>query len=232
MNGKSSIYSYRNVLMANLTFVDGVASGPCTIYDDGYLFFSGYLKNNYREGRGKEYDRNGNLISDGFYSKGKKLNIKPSKEMGKGYWEEYDENDKLIRICQIDNNGIYNGICYLYKDEKIRRISIWKDGKEVTLLKQFSDDIMTEYKNGHVVYEGGFLDSVIYNYPRNGVGEELDEDGKTRIFKGNYKNGKRHGRGSIYKNGMVCNETDWVMDSESMNYGLFSQLLYYLCYCS
>lgn len=118
----------------------------------------------------------------------------------------------MIRICQIDNNGIYNGICYLYKDEKIRRISIWKDGKEVTLLKQFSDDIMTEYKNGHVVYEGGFLDSVIYSYPRNGVGEELDEDGKTRIFKGNYKNGKRHGRGSIYKNGMVCNETDWVMD--------------------
>ena len=38
MNGESHIYSSRNVLMTTLTFVDGVATGPCTIYDDGYLF--------------------------------------------------------------------------------------------------------------------------------------------------------------------------------------------------
>ena len=323
MNGESSIFSERNVLMATLTFVDGVASGPCKLYDDGYLFFvgrfvngyregrgkeydrngkmifdgfykkgkklnikpskemgkeeyweeydendkliricqkddygdykgfcydyindnldrltyfengsetgyyglfmlydephqvwfEGYFSNGYREGRGKEYDRNGELISDGFYKKGKKLNIKPSKEMGKEeYWEEYDENDKLIRICQKDDYGVDNGMCYLYKDFKVRRISIWENGKEVTLLKQFRGDIMTEYHHGKIVYEGEFLDCLEYNYPRNGAGEELGEDGKTRIFKGQYKNGKRYGRGAVYKNGVVCDETDWIMD--------------------
>ena len=102
MNGESSIFSERNVLMATLTFVDGVASGPCKLYDDGYLFFVGCFVNGYREGRGKEYDRNGKMIFDGFYKKGKKLNIKPSKEMGKEeYWEEYDENDKFVFVKKM-----------------------------------------------------------------------------------------------------------------------------------
>ena len=49
MNGESHIFSNNNVLMTTLTFVDGVATGPCTIYDDGFLFFTGYFKNGYRE---------------------------------------------------------------------------------------------------------------------------------------------------------------------------------------
>ena len=72
MEGESYIYSNDNVLMAKLTFVDGVATGPCSIYNNGYLFFSGYFENGYREGRGKEYDKDGKLVSDGYYSKGKK----------------------------------------------------------------------------------------------------------------------------------------------------------------
>ena len=56
MEGESCIYSKDNVLMAKLTFVDGVATGPCSIYNNGYLFFSGYFENGYREGRGKEYE--------------------------------------------------------------------------------------------------------------------------------------------------------------------------------
>ena len=74
MDGKTNIYTDMGVLIASLVFVDGIATGPCTIYDDGFLFFKGYFVNGYREGRGKEYDRDGKLISDGYYSKGKKLN--------------------------------------------------------------------------------------------------------------------------------------------------------------
>ena len=89
MDGESSIYSKKNILMASLTFVEGTACGPCTIYKNGLVYYRGYFKNGRREGRGKEYDRNGNLISDGFYSKGEKLNIEPLSEMGKeGYWKE------------------------------------------------------------------------------------------------------------------------------------------------
>ena len=148
MDGESNIYSKKNILMASLTFVEGIASGPCTIYKNGFVYYRGYFENGYREGRGQEYDRNGEIISDGFYSKGKKLNIERLEEMGKDYWKEYDENGKLIRICQKDKAGNNDGMCYSYSADKISRISLWKEGKEVTLLKQFSSNIMTEYKNG------------------------------------------------------------------------------------
>ena len=81
IDGESSIYSKKNILMASLTFVEGTACGPCTIYKNGLVYYRGYFKNGRREGRGKEYDRNGQLVSDGFYSKGKKLNIEPLSEM-------------------------------------------------------------------------------------------------------------------------------------------------------
>ena len=322
MDGESNIYSKKNILMASLTFVEGIASGPCTIYKNGFVYYRGNFENGYREGRGQEYDRNGEIISDGFYSKGKKLNIERLEEMGKDYWKEYDENGKLIRICQkdkdgnnegycyyYDNNGrkldrlshfengvesLYSGkfklydeptklwfegnfengyregrgqefdrngkvisdgfyskgnklkierleemgkdywkeydengkliricqkdkdgnndgMCYSYSADKISRISLWKEGKEVTLLKQFSSNVMTEYKNGHKVYEGGFLDDIRKRYPRNGEGEEYNEDGESVIFQGRYVKGKRHGKGIEYDNGVAKQEREWVM---------------------
>ena len=161
-------------------------------------WFEGYFVNGYRDGRGKEYDENGKLVFDGFYSKGLKLNIQPSKEMGRGYWKEYDENGNLVRVCQKDNTNRYEGISYLYLYGKIARISVWKEDKEVDILKQFCDDTMIEFKIMQKVYQGGYLDSLVDNYPRNGYGEEFDTDGKTRIFKGEYSNGKRHGLGIAY----------------------------------
>ena len=179
MDGEASIYSQDNTLMATLTFVDGIASGPCTLCKNGILFYKGYFVNGYREGRGQEYDENGNVVFDGYYKKGKKLNIVPSNEMGKGYWKELDEKGRIIRISQKDELGNSEGFCYSYEDGKISRVSVWKEGKEVKLLKQFRDDSMTEYKNGEKVYEGGFVDSLEMGYPRN--------DENTKVRKGKVK---------------------------------------------
>ena len=79
------------------------------------------------------------------------------------------------------------------------------------MLKQFNGDIMTEYRNGRCIYEGGFENNVKLGFPRNGKGEEFDNDGKTRIFQGHYKNGKRHGTGAKYKKGIVNKDEEWVM---------------------
>ena len=228
MEGESYIYSNDNVLMAKLTFVDGVATGPCTIYNNGYLFYSGYFENGYREGRGKEYDKNGKLVSDGYYSKGKKLNIVPSKEMGKGYWKEYDENGELIRICQKDDLGNYDGYCYFFNSGKISRVSVWKEGKETELLKQFKDNIMVEYKNGKKVYEGGFLDSMELDYPRNGEGVEYGKDEKTRSFQGNYTYDKRHGKGSKIQNGLARKEIDWIMGYKSSVFWCINAVIFFI----
>ena len=210
MNGESRILSSQYVLMATLTFVDGIASGPCTIYDNGHLFLQGTFVNGYLEGKAKEYDAKGQLVSEWFYEKGKKLNIIQVKEMGKGYWKECDENGNIIRISQKDDSGNNNGLCYSYSNGEVSRVSLWKESKEVELLKQFSGNTMIEYKNGHKVYEGEYLDSIKEGYPRDGKGIEFDEDGKTKIFQGNYKNGKRHGKGEEFQNGIAKKEQDWI----------------------
>ena len=225
MNGKANIYSNQNVLMATLTFVDGIASGPCTIYSNGYLFFKGDFANGYLEGRGREYDENGSLLFDGFFKKGQKQNITPVKEMGGKYWKELDVNGKIARISQLDDLGNYEGLCYIFNCGVISRISKWKEGKEVSLLKQFNGDIMTEYNNGLKVYEGGFLNSLELYFPRNGKGVEFGKDGKTKIFEGTYKCGKRHGRGAKYNNGLAGKRKRWIIGHTSTGFWCI-QLLY------
>ena len=186
LNGTANIYSHDNSLMATLTFVDGIASGPCSIYKNENLFFQGYFIDGYRAGRGKEYDEHGELIFDGFYKEGRKLNILPSTEMGKGYWKEIDKNGRISQICQKDELGNTEGFVYSFVSGQISRISLWKDGKEVTLLKLFKNDTMTEYKNGKIVYEGGFLDSLEMGYPRNGEGTGRRKDDETGRLEDNF----------------------------------------------
>ena len=184
MNGESRILSSNNVLMATLTFVDGIASGPCTIYDNGHLLLQGTFVNGYLEGKAKEYDTKGQLVSEWFYEKGKKLNIIQVKEMGAGYWKECDDNGNIIRISQKDDSGNNNGLCYSYSNGKISRVSLWKEGKEVELLKQFSGNTMIEYKNGHKVYEGEYLDSIKEVIPEMAKESNLMKMARQKYFKG------------------------------------------------
>ena len=129
MSGESRILNEKNVKVASLVFVDGVANGPCTLYDDeGIIFFEGYFENGYREGRGKEYDENGKLVFDGFFHKGKRANLVPMSGM-KGYWKELNEDNEVVSICRKNKYGKNNGICYFYSNGVIDRVSRWKNGK-------------------------------------------------------------------------------------------------------
>ena len=208
MNGESSIYSKDNILMATLTFVDGIASGPCTICKNGILFYKGYFVNGYREGRGQEYEENGKLVYDGYYKKGKKQTIVPSNEMGKGYWKELDEKGRILQISQKDEFGNNEGFCYSYEYGKIRRVSVWKEGKEVTVLKEFRYNTMIEYENGRKVYEGGFVDSLEMGYPRNDENIKVVKTGITNVRKDNSNSNIHYSRtatsnGSLLKNRYV-----------------------------
>lgn len=203
MNGKSTILTNKDVIIARLSFDDGVASGPCTLYDEsGNLFFKGHFENGYRHGKGTEYDEDENVIFDGYFRNGKRLRHEAVSEK-KGYWKEVDQNNKLTRVFQKDEDGDYTGINYLYNEGEIKRISQWKNGKETFLLKQFNGNKMSEYKNGQKQYYGGFLNSLEDDYPRHGEGEEYDKNGKTVLFKGNYRKGNRHGLGVVYSNNAV-----------------------------
>ena len=210
VNGISRILNERNIEIASLVFVDGIANGPCKLYDEeGSIFFEGDLKNGYREGEGKEYDEDGNVVFEGVFKEGKRVDIVELKEM-KGYWKEMNEENKVLSICKKDEEGNNDGICYFYLNGKINRISEWKNGKEVSILKQFEGDKMIELVKGVKRYEGGYRDSIKHNYPREGEGEEYGSDGKSVVYHGHYWNGKRQGEGVSYRKGKTVYDGMWI----------------------
>ena len=211
MNGSSRILNERNIEVASLTFVDGIANGPCTLYDSiGKVFFKGSFQNGYREGKGKEFDENGNVIYEGFFKEGRRQgNTTVMKEM-KGYWKEMNDANEVISICHKNKNNQNDGICYFYSNSKINRISKWKNGKEMSILKQFKGDKMTELVKGVKRYEGGYRDSIKHRYPREGEGEEYGSDGKSVVYHGHYWNGKRQGEGISYRKGKTVYDGMWI----------------------
>ena len=227
-DGDATIQSPENVIIAKFKYSEGNMTGPCRLYyPSGILFFKGYLENGYRQGRGTEYNEQGIVIFDGFYEKGVKLKIYPFKELGEGYWKEMDDENELRSVYQIDDKGKRYGICYFFEHGKISRVSEWQDGNEIDVLKEFTaDNTMIEYENGVKVYEGGFLNSLDENYPRNGSGTEYDTDGKSILFKGMYKDNVRNGMGMSYKNGKPCSseKEKWIM-GRSLKNRLMIQLL-------
>ena len=128
-----------------------------------------------------------------------------------GYRKQYNEDNQLVRVYGEDMEGKYNGICYMYINEHICRISYWEHESEIRVIKQFNGSTMIEYnEEGQKCYEGGFLDSFELDYPRNGDGEEYGRDGKTIIFKGSYSNGRKHGKGICYKDNEIKRKTVWL----------------------
>ena len=125
---------------------------------------------------------NGNVIFEGFYEEGKRMNIVELKEM-KGYWKEMNDANEVISICQKDEEGNNDGICYFYSNGKIDKVSEWKNGEEVS----DSGDCRIYDEPNKVFFEGYFE-----NGKREGKGKEFDLNGKV-VFDGFYKEGKKLG---------------------------------------
>ena len=167
IHGKSNLYSNEDLLMAELTFEEGVAEGPCTLYDTAsYVFFKGYFKNGYRSGKGKEYDREGNVIFDGYFSLGKRLFINRLNEMS-GYWKEYDEKGKLLNISTRNaESGEKEGICYYYNENgNMSHIVEVKEG-----IENEYNGYCKLYDEPHKTWFEGFVENGI----RHGKGKEYD----------------------------------------------------------
>ena len=137
------------------------------------------------------------------------MNIMHMKEKA-GYWKEMSDKNEIISICQKDEEGRNDGICYFYSNGKIDKVSEWKNGEELNVLKRFEGKKMIEFVNGVKRYEGEYRDSIKHNYPREGKGEEYDVNGKSLSYLGHFWNGKRHGMGKYYRNGEVVYDGIWM----------------------
>jgi antitoxin component YwqK of YwqJK toxin-antitoxin module len=76
------------------------------------------------------YYENGNKKEEGHYDRNKKTN----------WWIFYDLNGNVLKKCEFKND-ILNGICIIYKNDKIVSAEKYKFGKKI---KQWGS--LTEYK--------------------------------------------------------------------------------------
>ena len=168
--------------------------------------FQGEFLNNIRNGKGKEYNKEGKLIFDGEYLYGFRLKGKSyanekleyegeylydKKWNGKGY----DETGNIIYEL-IDGNGkvkeyLDNGILYFEGE--------YLNGKKNGKGKEY------DYYNGKLIFEGEYL-----NGKKHGKGKEYERNGEL-IFEGEYLNGKKHGKGKEYEtNGELIFEGEYL----------------------
>ena len=197
-NGKAFLYSPLKELIGEVIFVEGKINGECKFYKNGKLYWEGRMVNGYRNGLGVEYDEDG--LSNRFvYENG----LKKMEEMDddSAYWKEVNDSGDIVSIWKLNDKGERDGECYLYEDGDIKYVKLFKNGKEVRLMKEFEGDEMKEYdKNGILRYKGGYRNDYKSGYLREGKGILYDESGNATIYLGEFKNGKVDGKGVLYKN--------------------------------
>ena len=220
-------YFYENDIMVRISeWHEGreiSTSGYCEVYDQpNHVWYEGGFENGVRNGKFIESNEYADVIYEGYYINGNKLIRMKGK---KHFWKEIDGDGNTVRLCQIDNNGKYDGLSYMYINNEISRVSRWKEGIETEVLKTFSGKRMTEYRNGKKRYEGEFADSFELNYQREGVGEEYDNDGQAMIYEGGLKNGKRNGYGKMYKNMRLEYNGEWIMGLKKSHYYTYMALI-------
>ena len=169
-NGEAKILDPNGQLWAKFKYKKGKATGKCKLYyESGELFYDGYMKDGYRNGRGTEYDESGEIIFDGFFINGLRNPLIRRNNEKFNYWNEVDDFGEVISICKRDNEGLYTGTCYFFKNGRISRISKWKHGLETELLHKFEGDKMISYLCGEERYRGTFKRISDFKYIRTGI---------------------------------------------------------------
>ena len=183
LDGEAFLYDYDNQVVASFTYQEGVANGKCRMYyRSGETYFSGFLQEGYRNGPGVEYRKDGSTIYEGFFKNGRRAPNIQQRSDGSNYWDEKDEDGKMVSLFQIDDNGLNHGICYFYCNGEISKISRWGHGKETELLMKFNGPIMKVLKNGIELYSGGYRKESDFEYiPSFKMDVETESDSEESI---------------------------------------------------
>ncbi|CBK23241.2 uncharacterized protein [Blastocystis hominis] len=195
-HGSAVIQDTDELVYAMFEYFQGKVNGACKLYySSGELFFSGYLKDGYRSGRGQEFDKEGNIIFDGLFRNGYKIPQATQMIDKKNYWKEIGSDDRVVSICRKNERGENEGICYFYSRGELERISEWHNDVETRILYKFDGKIMREFIDNVLRYKGEYVQKPSMKIVRQGRGTWYAKDGVKVRYQGDFKRGLYHGKG-------------------------------------
>ena len=228
-NGEGKEYnSFYNILIYEGGYKNGERNGKGLEYNrHGEIIFKGEFKNGKRNGKGIEYDRDRKIIFIGEYLNGKKWNGYGNKNNNKKYYQIIDGKG-YVNESDIDGiefyegeyeNGERNGKGREYFDTHLIFVGKYKDGKEWTGIGyDESNQPIFELNNGEgneifiCDYTGVLEYEILGKYLNgefNGLGEERCCETEI-IYKGQFLNGKKSGKGKEYYDDQLIFEGEYL----------------------
>ena len=200
--GVSLLVREDGTLFMRMMFVNDECEGEVTKMNEyGNIVLRGRVERGKEVGIWIEYDDYGNEIWRGLYRKGKRYLIFKEQEGMKGFFKEMNDNGELLSVSEYDEYGLLkDGKCFEYEGGQVVRECEYKGGRMIGVLRKWIGKVMIEYDvNGVRLYEGGFGGDIVKGFVREGKGKQYRNDGKRVLYVGGWKNGKREGYGSEFK---------------------------------
>ena len=201
-DGIGMIVRKNGVLFMKLMFVNDECEGEVAKMNEyGNIVLRGRVSGGKEVGIWIEYDDEGNEIWRGLYRNGKRYSILKEQEGMKGFYSEVSMKGELLSVSEYDDYELLrDGRYFEYEDGKMKRECEYKNGVMMRVSREWTEELMIEYDvNGMRVYEGGFEGDMTKGFIREGEGTEYGIDGKSALYVGGWKKGKREGEGSEFK---------------------------------
>lgn len=198
-----------NTVVARIPLRNNQLTGYCILGAlPGHPLFCGTIENGEKNGFVEEYPsgRDSYLAR---YENGDLVSVLFRYESDSDLYCEISLAGDLLFIETIDSRSraLY-GTRYEYYNNKIARA--YNVDKEYYSMEFDDDTVWVRNSYGDVIYTGEYLDNVFANYCYHGEGELVLED--DCVYKGEFRYGKRCGKGVVYKNNMVLFSSEWVDD--------------------
>lgn len=168
LNGEATINNKNNQVLFELNIENGKITGEYKQWENGRIRREGLLEDCKRQGYGSEYDLSGFLIYEGNYDDDKPTDsdFVFTADNKVTYKCNYKETRGTIIRKRVDYP------CYeLEVDLKNRPIRFrYVDGDKSVLVRLYlGDNMMLDYANGVVVYEGDFIHDPLKEFRRLGM---------------------------------------------------------------
>lgn len=234
-DGMTKLYYSNGQVRQEIPFEKGVATGLGKAYDrDGALMVETTYKNNRRHGLRKMHSRRGNESIEGTFdndnvigkikvadSYGKTYEYPP--DMKKGIVEVFVQNLKVAEIPIIAEDKVHGEMKEFWNNGKLKSIIRYYGGERHGLSEYFKPDgtllFSNTYSNGKnvgaytfVALDGTIMQKGQYddNGKKTGLWVNYDKAGKPER-EIEYKADKINGQYKSYYNGMLHEETSYVM---------------------